>query len=184
METAAVGDPRAAPGAGTFARFLGTPLLANRRRFWRGRWSHPRDRAVVAMSAVYIITEEQLRELAEIRERLGRILANAVVVVGSARSIQDTIAPSCLANRETLRLNGSHAPIIESPCPRCGHVHECLQDCGAEIAKGRFCHCEREGGGAMNWIFGGMLLGFRSCGLFSRLSRWAGRGGRFLEWPA
>lgn len=86
------------------------------------------------MSAVYVITEEQLRELAEIREQLGRILANAVVVV----------EPSYLANREQLHLNGSHAPMAKDPCPRCGHMHEGVQECGVEIAKDRVCHCERE----------------------------------------
>ena len=33
---------------------------------------------------------------------------------------------------------------LDSSCPRCGHVHEGLAECGCDLGGGRICRCEME----------------------------------------
>jgi hypothetical protein len=36
----------------------------------------------------------------------------------------------------------SHERTIQDTCPRCGHIHEGINECGADIGGSRICRCE------------------------------------------
>ena len=40
--------------------------------------------------------------------------------------------------------NAAPKPPEHKHCPRCGHIHEGVRECGADMGGGRICRCEME----------------------------------------
>lgn len=51
-------------------------------------------------------------------------------------------APPSFGNHR-LRMSGR---VTDSTCPRCGHIHEGVGECGTQMGKDRLCRCDMEVG--------------------------------------
>ena len=65
-------------------------------------------------------------------------LAEAAAEVPS-RSTVASVPPTIRPCREVMSTFA-----LSDPCPRCGHVHQGVAECGEEIGGGRICRCELE----------------------------------------
>lgn len=54
--------------------------------------------------------------------------------------------PSCVRDRRVLLQTAAQTPRrpYDESCPRCGHVHQGISECGEQLGGGRICRCEME----------------------------------------
>lgn len=74
----------------------------------------------------------------EMRLSDGQRLNDATDFAAFLRELADV-----LESQRTCRAPAAEArEKLDHTCPRCGHIHEGILECGMEIGSGRICRCE------------------------------------------
>ena len=59
----------------------------------------------------------------------------------SAEALRIKPQPVSTFGNHKLRASGR---VIDSTCPRCGHIHQGEQECGTQMGRDRLCRCDLE----------------------------------------